>query len=128
LINSDFTKNNPLLGSSDTLCQQLAERLRHAQAQELVTLIGEDTLTSVFQVLFPDVISDIFSEMKDLGVSVDEELRAMIHSNKPTVVRHAVDALQEAVMQGRADYPSNFLKSAIQGKWKPNSLKRVQVS
>ncbi len=116
------------MGSPDALSQQIAERLKRAQAQELVNIIGKDTLVDVFQALFPDVISDIFSELKDLGVSVDEELRTMIHSNKPTVVRHAVDALKEALMQGRADYPSKFLYSAIQGKWKPNSLKRVQVS
>lgn len=126
MISSNFTKNNPDLGSPDTLSQQIAERLKQVQAQELVNIIGKDTLVDVFQVLFPpDVVSGFCRELEDLGVLVDEKLRAKIRSNEPTVVRYAIDALEEALMQGRVDNPTGFIHHAIQGQWKPNSLKKL---
>lgn len=128
MISSNFTKNNPDLGSPDALSQQVAKRLRQAQAQELVKIIGKDTLVDVFKVLFPpdiDIVSGFCRELEDLGVPVDEKLRAKIRSNEPTVVRHAIDALKEALMQGRVDNPTGFIHHAIQGQWKPNSLKNL---
>ncbi|RUS93010.1 hypothetical protein DSM106972_097580 [Dulcicalothrix desertica PCC 7102] len=126
MFSSNFTKNNPDLGSPDALSQQVAERLRQAQAQELVKIIGKDTLVDVFQVLFfPDVVSEFCSELEDLGVPVDGKLRAKIRGNEPTVVRHAIDALKEALMQGRVDNPTGFIHHAIQGQWRPNSLKNL---
>lgn len=126
MFSSNFTKNNPDLGSPDALSQQVAERLRQAQAQELVKIIGKDTLVDVFQVLFfPDVVSEFCSELEDLGVPVDEKLRAKIRGNEPTVVRHAIDALKEALMQGRVDNPIGFIHHAIQGQWRPNSLNKL---
>jgi hypothetical protein len=127
LSSSNSIKHTPYLGSPDSLNQQIAQRLKQAQAQELVNIIGKDTLVDVLQVLFPDVSTEFSDELDHLGISMDEKLMALIQSNKPSIVRHAIDALKEALTKGRVNCPSKFLHHAIQGKWKPNSLKRMQV-
>jgi hypothetical protein len=51
----------------------------------------------------------------------DFELKTLISEVEPEVVKKAIQALEEALEEGRANYPMQFLKHAIRGKWKPKS-------
>jgi hypothetical protein len=43
----------------------------------------------------------------------------LVSEAEPEVVKKAIQALEEALEEGRANYPMQFLKHAIKGKWKP---------
>lgn len=51
----------------------------------------------------------------------DFELKTLVSEAEPEVVKKAIQALEEALEEGQANYPMQFLKHAIKGKWKPKS-------
>lgn len=55
----------------------------------------------------------------------DFELKTLVSEAEPEVVKNAIQTLEEALEEGRANYPMQFLKHAIKGKWKPNVWKKT---
>lgn len=123
---SNYSLNGSSLETVDLLSHQVTLGLARAQAQELAKLIGEDTLALISQVW--SVNDEILSEVKAAGIPVESELRALIMNARGTDVRNALEALKEALEEGRADHPVQFFKKAIIGKWKPNFPKKQSLS
>ncbi len=71
-------------------------------------------------------ISELLSEVEAaIESQPDFELKTLVREAEPEVVKNAIQALEEALEEGRANHPMQFLKHAIKGKWKPNAWKKA---
>jgi tRNA U34 5-carboxymethylaminomethyl modifying GTPase MnmE/TrmE len=98
---------------------QASHSVQQAQAQAFQqTQVSAVQSTPKVQPSLSELLSKVEAAIES---QPDFELKTLISEVEPEVVKKAIQALEEALEEGRANYPMQFLKHAIRGKWKPKS-------
>jgi tRNA U34 5-carboxymethylaminomethyl modifying GTPase MnmE/TrmE len=96
---------------------QASHSVQQAQAQAFQqTQVSAVQSTPKVQPSLSELLSKVEAAIES---QPDFELKTLVSEAEPEVVKKAIQALEEALEEGRANYPMQFLKHAIKGKWKP---------